>query len=133
MHRRGPVWKSRDRFVIVALKDQPQRYVQCVFHDHDSRMFCEASSGAYGPAGPGRFRLDAPARAALRALGFVQADPGKNFVRDVDLGDPPDVTVAADLMLAARHDGYGARPGSVIEISAPYGDDPVADCGTPVS
>jgi hypothetical protein len=36
-------------------------------------------------------------------------------------------------MLAALRDGYGAGPGSVIEIRAPYGDASVAACGTPAS
>jgi len=133
MHQRGPVETSRDRFIIVALRGAPQRYVQCIFHDRDTRMFCEASSGAYGPTGEGRLQLGPAERAALNALGYVQTSPRKNFARDVAIGDPPDVAIAADLMLAALHDGYGAGPGSVIEIQAPYGDEPVATCGTPAS
>ena len=133
MHKRGLVEESRDRFIIVALRGAPQRYVQCIYHDRDTRMFCEASSGAYGPTGEGRLRLDPAERAALNALGYVQASPRKNFAREVEIGDPPDVTIAADLMLAALHDGYGAGPGSVIEIQAPSGDDPIAACGTPAS
>ncbi|WP_267421838.1 hypothetical protein [Methylobacterium sp. GC_Met_2] len=133
MHQRGPIEESRDRFIIVALRGAPQRYVQCIFQDRDTRMFCEASSGAYGPTGEGRLQLGPPERAALNALGYVQASPSKNSARDVVIGDPPDVTIAADLMLAALHDGYGAGPGSVIEIQAPSGDDPVVACGTPAS
>jgi hypothetical protein len=133
IHLRGPVEQSRDRFIVVALRGEPQRYVQCIFHDRDRQMFCEASSGAYGPAGRGRFGLDPSARAALYALGYVQADPRKNLTRDITLGDPPDVGIATDLMLGALHDGYGARPGSVIEITAPLGENRVLKCGTPVS
>lgn len=69
----------------------------------------------------------------MRALGYVQASTNENFARHIGLGDPPDLTVAADLMLATLYDGYGARPGSVIEVLAPYGDNPAAPCGMPVS
>ncbi|MCJ2090434.1 hypothetical protein MKK88_31305 [Methylobacterium sp. E-005] len=133
MHRRGPVEESRGRFIILALRDEPQRYVQCLFHDRDTRMLCEASSGAYGPTGKGRLHLEPAARSALRALGYVQASPRESFAREVELGDPPDVAIAAELMLAALHDGHGARPGSAMKVSVPPGDDPDAACGTPTS
>lgn len=133
IHRKGPIDESRDRFIILSPRGEPQRYVQCMFEDRDTRMLCEASSGAYGPIGHGRLRLDASARAALEALGFVQASPREDYVRHVELGHPPDVAIAADVMLTALHDGFGARPGSPIEIWVPYGGDPVEPCGTPVS
>ncbi|MEE7449772.1 hypothetical protein MRF4_19220 [Methylobacterium radiotolerans] len=133
IHRRGPVDVSRDRFVVVAPRGQTQRYVQCIFQDRDTRMLCEAASGAYGPPGRRRLRLDAAARQALAALGYVQADPAENFARLVELGTPPDMGIAADLMLAALHDAYGARPGTVLDIEAPHGGTPGRGCGTPES
>lgn len=134
LHRRGGVDDSHDRFIIVALHGEPQHYVQCIFHDRDTRMFCEASSGAYGPTGAGQLRLGPSEQAALRALGYVQASLRDNFARDIGIGDPPDVTIAADLMLAALYDGYGGGPGSEIEIRGPsHGDDLRAACGTPES
>lgn len=134
MHRRGPGEEAPNRFIILRLRGEPQRYVQCMFEDlRDSRMICEASSGAYGPTGQGQLRLGASERAALRALGYVQAAARENFARPVELGDPPDLTIAADLMLAALYDGYGARPGRVIELWSSYGDAPVVPCGTPTS
>ena len=36
-----------NRFLVLAVKFKPQRYVQCLFLDGDSRMLCEASSGFY--------------------------------------------------------------------------------------
>jgi hypothetical protein len=133
IHRRGPVDESRDRFIVVSLRDQPQHYVQCMFADRDSRMFCEAASGAYGPSGESGLRLDAPAREALRALRFVQDNPRENYARTIDLGDPPDLELAADLMLSALHEAYGAHPGSELQIEAPKGGKPETECGTPVS
>lgn len=133
IHRRGPVDQSRDRFIVVSLRDQPQHYVQCMFGDRDSRMFCEAASGAYGAAGESGLRLGASAREALRALRFVQDNPRENYARTIDLGDPPDLGLAADLMLSALHEAYGARPGSELQIEAPKGGNPETECGTPVS
>lgn len=133
IHRRGPVDVSRDRFIVVSLRDQPQRYVQCIFEDRDTRMFCEAASGAYGPSGERGLRLGASVREALRALRFVQDNPRENYSRTVDLGDPPDLGIAADLMLSALHEAYGAHPGSELQIEAPNGGNPQTDCGTPVS
>jgi hypothetical protein len=133
IHRRGPVDVSRDRFIVVAPHGQAQRYVQCIFQDRDTRMFCEAASGAYGPPGRRRLRLDATARQALAALGYVQADPAENFSRLVELGSPPDTGIAADLMLAALHDAYGARPGDILDIEDPHGGTPGRGCGAPES
>ncbi|MHC2105093.1 hypothetical protein [Methylobacterium sp. CM6246] len=70
IHRRGPVETSRDRFIVVALRDRPMHYVQCIFQPFDTVMLCEASSGAYGKTG---FRLQAQSQAALRALQYAQA------------------------------------------------------------
>jgi hypothetical protein len=75
LHQRGPVEDSRDRFIIVALRGARQRYVQCIFHDRDTRMYCEASSGAHGPTGEGQLQLGPTERAALNALGYAQASP----------------------------------------------------------
>ena len=128
IHRRGPVETSRDRFIVVALRDRPMNSVQCIFQPFDTEMLCEASSGAYGsPA----FELDAQSQAALRALHYVQEDPRKNFSRTIFLGDPPNLGIAADLMLAALYDAYGAEPDSAISITAPRGGG--AGCGTPTS
>ena len=133
IHRRGPIETSRDRFIVVGLRDQPMHYVQCIFEPYDTEMLCEASSGAYGPSASGQpaFQLHARSRAALHALHFIQADARENFLRSVFLGDPPNVGIAADLMLAALYDAYGAEPDSAISITAPR--DGGAQCGTPTS
>jgi hypothetical protein len=124
---------SRDRFIVVMLREQPQRCVQCIFQDCDSRMLCEAASDAYRPAGADRLRLDASARVTLRRLGYSQASARDNFSRTLALGSLPGVGIAADLMLSALHDAYGNHTGSVLRIEAPHGGDPGTTCGTPVS
>lgn len=134
LHRRGPGEDALYRFIVLRRRGEPQRYVQCLFEGRrHTRIICEASSGAYGPTGQGRLRLSASDRAALRALGYVQATARDNFARHVELGDPPDLAIAADLMLAALYDGYGARAGQGIEVLASDGDDPAVPCGTPTS
>lgn len=133
IHRRGSITVSRDRFIVLTLHAHPQRYVQCIFQNRDMQMLCEAASGAYGPPGGDRLRLNASALAALAALHFVQDGPRENFARIVELGDPPDVGIAADLMLATLHDAYGARPGAVLDIAAPRGGTLGRGCGTPGS
>jgi hypothetical protein len=73
-------------------------------------MLCEAGSGAYGPADRNHLRLNESALAAQAALHFVHDGPRENLARIVELRDPPDVGIAAALMLAALHDANGARP-----------------------
>jgi len=133
IHRRGPIETSRDRFIVVALRDEPMHYVQCIFQPYDTAMLCEASSGAYGPGAPGKpaFQLHPQSQAELHALHYVQTDARENFARTVILGNPADVGLAADLMLATLYDAYGAGPGSAISITAPRGGG--AGCGTPTS
>jgi hypothetical protein len=37
------------------------------------------------------------------------------------------------MMHAVLHDAYGACPGAVLDIAAPYGETPGRGCGTPES
>jgi len=133
IHQRGPKTTSRNRFAIVSIEKAPQRYVQCIFFDGDVRMFCEASSGAYGPVGEADHPLTEEGRAALKSLGFTQADPQHNFTRTVDLGEPPRVEIAADMMLETLARAYGARMGTRIEVTAPLGRGAEDRCGVPAS
>lgn len=130
IHERGPPTTSRNRFLVLAVRDQPQHYVQCIFFDADRKMLCEASSGAYRYVARDGLRLDQAAEsvAALEALGFAIPGSGGNFAREVVLGTPPDLDAAARLMLAALHDGYRADDTSVLDAVAPMaGDEPA--CG----
>ena len=111
---------SRDRFVAVYPDGRPDAYVQCIFHDRDAGLLCEAASGFFrqkpGEAGP-----PAPAgdTGRLRALGFEPDPAGGNLRRDLTLGRIPDLGAAADLILAALHDGFGVRWPVKLRVRAP--------------
>lgn len=131
IHEGGPRTTSRNRFIVLAIGGEPQSYVQCIFEPSDRRMLCEASSGAYRyRAEDGlRLRQSEESLAALAALGFLRKDAAGNFEREIELGTPPDLAVAADLMLATLNRAYGAGPRSRIEITAPNAAEPDGRCG----
>jgi len=120
----------RDRFLAVNLSGHPHGYVQCMFVAGRTRILCEASSGYYYNAdgGPRTFYLPQAAIAALGRLGFSTDDTSGNFRYEAALGSPPDLNAIADLMLAALHDGYGARAGSRLSFNAPFAPRPSAKC-----
>ena len=123
----GDPAQDRDRFIAVTLPERgpqhgPQHgYVQCRFHDRETRMLCEASSGFYETK-PGATRTHlAPAKiAALARLGFSTDDSKGNFSLDVAVPKPPDFDRTADLILRALYDGYGARDGDALKFTAPF-------------
>lgn len=130
IHRRGPRSTSADRFLVAVPDGAPDRYVQCIFFDDDTRMVCEASSGRYGGTVD---LLDAPGIAALEALGFTLDDPNGNFAREIALGTPANFNRVAELMLGALHDGYGVRSGDPLLFDAPMARLPRDACPGPVS
>lgn len=133
IHRRGPVQTSHNRFLSLTIRDHVQRYVQCIFIDRDTSMYCEAASGAYYDerSAPYRYVPTAERKEAMLRLGYRQESPTENFSRTVALGSPPDVGLAADLMLGALYDAFDARSGTIIDMDAPNGGTPFLDCGAP--
>jgi hypothetical protein len=124
-----------DRFLVLALRRNPEMYVQCLFMDDDRRMLCEAASGFYAqrPGEPRRFRVTPQGLSALALLGFSTDDSGGNHQRLIDLNSTADFPVVADLILAALYHGYGARIGSDMEWKSPLaGVDPVSSPCTPI-
>ena len=41
------IFKERDQFLVVGVKNRPQHYVQCMFADSRRKLYCEASSFYY--------------------------------------------------------------------------------------
>lgn len=121
IHERGPQDTSRNRFLVVAIRGDPQSYVQCVFTEEDRTMLCEASSGAYRDRDDSGIRrhLRPEAAAALHRLGFSQPDPKSNFQRTVDLGMPPDLDIPARLILTALFDAYDGAGAQALDMHAP--------------
>ena len=114
---------SKDRFLAITTlwRGRPQAYVQCIFFESDTKMYCEAASGFYEQRPQERRLRPMPGSiAAIAALGF-STDPSEgNFSQEIDLGDPPDLSRAADLMLATLHDAYGARLWTELKFNAPF-------------
>lgn len=133
IHSRGPVETSHNRFLILKIRQKFQRYVQCIFIDRDTSMYCEAASGAYYAKreAPYRYVPTLKTEEALHRLGYRQEAPTENFSRTVALGVPPDVGLAADLMLGALYDAFDARAGTIIDMDAPNGGAPFQNCGAP--
>lgn len=125
IHLSGPRDTSKDRFLVVAIANKKQLYVQCIFIDADTRMLCEASSGfyRYGPQDGRRLQQSAASEEALRRLGFTggQAEGG-NFRQEIALSVPPNLAKVADLMLAALHDAYDASSRTYLDFQAPLAD-----------
>lgn len=123
-----------NRFIVVVLPTHPHGFVQCLFDDDGTRMLCEASSGYYYdlPDTPRTFHLDPTSIAALARLGFDTDDSKGNFVAEFAIGHEPDFNAVADLILTALHDGYGARPGDRLDVTAPLAPRPGSRCA-PVS
>ncbi|GJD55980.1 hypothetical protein MTDSW087_01109 [Methylobacterium dankookense] len=130
IHQRGPHDTSRNRFLVVAIRGDPQSYVQCIFTDEDRTMLCEASSGVYRDRDDAGIRrhLRPDAVSALHRLGFSQPDPKRNFQRTVDLGMPPDLDIPARLILTALYDAYDGAGAQALDMHAPMaGGEPA--CG----
>jgi len=98
--------ERRDPFLILAWPPSSpvQGYVQCLFNDDSSTIYCEAQSGTLDP-GPGR-RPSPAGRAALARLGFDMDDSKGNYQRRVAIREPRDIDAVAELMLAALYAGY---------------------------
>lgn len=126
--------KDRDRFMAVTVPNHPHGYVQCMFHDNATALYCEASSGYwYDKADkPRTFRQPAQTLSALERLGFDMDDSKSNFRRELTLSTPPDFNAAADFILRALHDGYGARYDTRLKFNAPFARKTPSTC-VPVS
>lgn len=110
--------EDRDPFLILAWPPSSpvQGYVQCLFNDDSSSIYCEAQSGTLDPE-PGR--RPSPAGLALLArLGFDMDASKGNFQRRSAINGPGDLDAIADLMLTALYGGYeGAVDRPIVWVS----------------
>ena len=121
IHERGNRSKDDNRYFIVAMSHNPQRFVQCIFHEIDTILYCEASSGRYGPAigKPHSYSVSDEAEETLTRLGYKSPYVVANFGQEIALGDPPDFRSVADLLLTTLYDVYKARPWTPMVLTAP--------------
>ena len=122
LYEAGDPAQDHDRFIVVTLLEHKHGYVQCLFHDHETMMLCEAASGFYydKPGAPRTMHLPADKIAALARLGFSTDDRAGNFRRDVPVAQPPDFGAIADLILKALYAGYDARLDKTLTFDAPF-------------
>ena len=130
----GDPASSRHRFLAIQVPHAMQAYVQCMFHENSTKLYCEAASGYYydGPGAARTFHHPARVIAALGRLGFSTDDSTGNFNVDLDVADPPNFNTLADFMLKALHDGYGARAEMKLKFNAPFAPRATSKC-IPVS
>jgi hypothetical protein len=130
VYERPSPFKERDRFLVLSVKASPQSYVQCMFADNRSKLYCEASSFYYAePAGkPRMLYLPPEVMAALEKLGFATGTSQKNFPYERPLNGTPDFDAIATLMLTALHDAYGVREETELKTFAPFAGNPVVAC-----
>ena len=134
VYAKGDPASSRDRFLAITVPHATQAYVQCMFHDTNSKLYCEAASGYYydGAGAPRTFHHPANVIAALGRLGFSTDNSAGNSSVDLDVADPPNLNTLADFMLRALHDAYGARAEMNLLFNAPLAPRTSSQC-IPVS
>lgn len=134
IHAAGDPKIDFNRYLVISPSDQPNAYVQCLFHDNRSRIHCEASSGFWTAkrGQPRKLQLSSRAIAALATLGFDTGDSAGNFSIDQAVDKSPKFGALADLMLRALHEGYGARSDTKLQFNAPFAPSAPASC-VPVS
>lgn len=118
----GDPASQRNRFIAITMSNNRGNYVQCMFHDNNSGVYCEAASG-YWQTKEGAVRTAYQPPATIRAfaqLGFDTDDAKGNFNVDRDVGKPADFNAIADFILRALHDGYGARADMRLQFRAPF-------------
>ncbi|HET7804993.1 MAG TPA: hypothetical protein VFL53_12170 [Pseudolabrys sp.] len=135
MHRLKRIYETgdrasdRDRFIAVTVPGHLHGYVQCIFHDHQTQIYCEASSGFYCDK-EGEPRTFHQPQQRVDALARDIDDSAGNFKMDFGVGNPHDFNAIAAFILRALHDGYDARGDMNLRFNARFA--PRAPC-MPVS
>jgi len=114
----------------VSVKARPQNYVQCMFADNRSILYCEASSFycAERDTKPRTLYMPPERMAALEKLGFSIRTSEKNFPYERVLSDTPDFDEIATMMLTALHNTYGVRQDTELATDAPFVGNMVVAC-----
>ncbi|MDD5585622.1 MAG: hypothetical protein PHY92_01525 [Alphaproteobacteria bacterium] len=106
--------KERDRYLVLSVGEQS--YVQCILHEHDTEMLCEAASGQFGS----KPNILSPRTVeTIEQEGFSKGDGMENFKRELNIRKPEDYCHVADLMLETLFKAYDARQGQ-LKMSAAF-------------
>ena len=84
IHEHGTRSYSHNRYLILEMTHSPQRFVQCIFYEYDSKLLCEASSGRYKlpPGQQYAIELSREGTAALARLGYAPPFQVANYSQD---------------------------------------------------
>jgi hypothetical protein len=91
------------RYLILVAPNHG--YVQCMLHDDDRWIYCEASSGFYKNGQP---KLSKKSLRAIKELGFDMDGSKGNYSLDMPLHGTAGLRKTAALMLKTLYLGYGA-------------------------
>ncbi|MBN9598095.1 MAG: hypothetical protein J0G28_00300 [Afipia sp.] len=124
-------YKQLNRFLVLSGPSRSSDYVQCMFGENRTKLYCEASTGYYDVAEdkPRRRYPSDTVNEAFRRLGFAVGSGEKNYPYERDFTGTPDFDEIAKLMLLTMHDGYGARAQTTLKVHAPFARKPPAGCG----
>jgi hypothetical protein len=114
----------KNRYLTLSPVSSAHQYVQCIFIEGETRMYCEAASGLFW-ARQGGNELDvisATGRATLVRQGF-ELRPNGNFQRYFATPTSSDLSAVADMMLVALHGAYRLRADSKVDFAAPLAPD----------
>ena len=121
IHERGTRANAKDRFVVLASQDNPQKFAQCILFDFDTNALCEVSSGRYGPAlaDVQSLYLGPESLGVLKELGFSEPEGQANHSKELRMGLKPNFFELATLMLTVMYRVMGMRDGNVMLLTAP--------------
>jgi len=105
---------EHERFLVLTADNGG--YVQCMFHDNDTGIYCESSSGFYQMPKP---KLSRKQRKAIAAQGFSMNGKQGNFTLDVPMNGEGTLWNIAGLMLETLYRGYGSEH---FTMNAPLAD-----------
>ena len=120
IHAHAPT--PHERYLVVGMKGRGGYYVQCLFHDDDSGLFCEVASGSWER--PAKQLVPPQRLPRLAALGFSTDGTKRNFQRDRPVTGPESLAETADTMVRAFREAYGVRANENFTMLAPLVREP---------
>lgn len=122
IRRSGNPDTSHDRFLAVTRADDAGAYVQCIFFENSTKLYCEANSGLYSGATPATATYVLPPEriAALGKLGFDIEVKDGNYKQEIAASDDKALGAVAKMLLKALVVGYGGRADTKLKYVAPF-------------
>ena len=124
---------TRNQFIILKPKEDPSKYVQCLFKPNEP-IYCEATSYYFRnvPGEPERYRMSAEKRKVLEEHSFT-FQPKGNFFLSVMRPLDSDYEPMARFLLTILYDAYDVRLSNRLRIDVPPELDTTSACRPAVS